>query len=84
MAVVSVGKFFFLVGNPCLSISFFGVVVNFIVEKKGKNVCYDQVKLSSAQSFSLWQLLMLASFIFFVAGSPYFNQVDFWRSEFDR
>ena len=57
---------------------------SFFGEKKGKNVCYNQVKSSSAQSFSLWQLLMLASFIFFVAGSPYFNQVDFWRSEFDR
>ena len=77
MAVVSVGKFFFLVGNPCLSISFFGVVVNFIVEKKGKNVCYDQVKLSSAQSFSLWQLLMLVRYVFCVARNRYFNQVLF-------
>ena len=64
LAVVNVAKYYFSSWKSIFQFVFSRSLVNFITRKREKRVYYNQVKFSSIQSFSLWKLLMLASFNF--------------------
>ena len=83
VAVVNVGKFFFLAVNPYFNqVVFSRSLTAWILplKKKKKSAYSNQVKILSIQSSFLWQLLTLASFFSLFAGIPYVNQVGFSRS----